>query len=104
MCPMFLNYLILSPCLTDETSGKFLKLIEVVSTYRTLFSQFLKLLFIFVLTFIQMDYLLQPVETPPAGQLEECRFKALPHWLHFSEPEVSACAQQNNQLCFSNKE
>ena len=30
------------------------------------------------------------MESPPAGQYEENRFKALLHWLHWSELEVTA--------------
>ncbi len=27
-------------------------------------------------------------ESPPADHYKVCRFKALPHWLHFSDPEA----------------
>ena len=45
---------------------------------------------IFILTFIQTDFFLQPVESPSTGQSEKCRFKALPHWLPFSELHAAA--------------
>ena len=44
---------------------------------------------LFILTSVRTDLFLQPVESPPAGQSEECKFKALPHWLHLSELEVA---------------
>ena len=55
----------------------------------------------FALTFIQTDFFFQLVESPPKGQQEECRFKALRHWLQFSEPEVVPCprhVRSNRQI------
>ena len=39
---------------------------------------------------IETDFILEPVESPPAGKTQ-CRFKALTSWLHFSGPEFAAC-------------
>jgi len=38
----------------------------------------------------ETDCFLQPEVSPPDGQERECMFKALPRWLHFSEPEAAA--------------
>lgn len=48
---------------------------------------------------VETDFLLQPLESPPASYYNECRFKALLHWLYFSDPEVSAWLKDAKPLC-----
>ena len=46
------------------------------------------------------DFFVQPAESPPTGQMEECNFKALSLWFHFSELEVAAWPTTRGKLLF----